>query len=161
MVKMAPAPGVELVPELVAASEGEAEPRFRGSIWLRPPFPTIAHGSRRGGGGEADRQLTTEQEEKGRSRTDPRLAGRRELPPPELGEAGRAVEAGWRRRCGDGAGGQHRERGAAPGARGGAGSSGRHRGSGAPVMREGKRMGGGWIRRERERRGGRVKKKGK
>jgi hypothetical protein len=92
-VKMASAPGVELVSEHMAPSEGEAKPRFRGSIRLRPPFLTIAHGSSRAGG-EADRQLATEQEEKGRSRADPRLAARRELPPPELGKAGRAVEAG-------------------------------------------------------------------
>jgi hypothetical protein len=87
-VKMASAPGVELVSEHMAPSEGEAKPRFRGSIRLRPPFLTIAHGSSRAGG-EADRQLATEQEEKGRSRADPRLAARRELPP------GRAQDLGF------------------------------------------------------------------
>jgi hypothetical protein len=40
-MQMALAPGVELVPEPLAASEGEAEPRFRGSIRLRPPFPPL------------------------------------------------------------------------------------------------------------------------
>jgi hypothetical protein len=40
-VKMTPAPGVELVPEPLAASEGETEPHFRGTIRLRPPFPPL------------------------------------------------------------------------------------------------------------------------
>jgi hypothetical protein len=37
---------VELPLKHLKASEGEAEPRFRGSTWLRPPFPTVALGWR-------------------------------------------------------------------------------------------------------------------
>jgi hypothetical protein len=43
-IDFATAPGVELPLEHLAASEGEAEPRFRGSTRLRPRFPTTALG---------------------------------------------------------------------------------------------------------------------
>jgi hypothetical protein len=62
-VIFAPTPGVEPVLEPLAASEGEAEPRFRGSIWLRPPFPAFAlrhelcgHGLMRSAMGRRGRQ---------------------------------------------------------------------------------------------------------